>query len=151
MLTNLYNRCQPLIRYEIHDFAVYCDEECDCGLPFPLLKNISGRQEETIWLENERGGFEIIHPLVFVEFFVPGLQRLKVCYEELNKIRLSVVGKGNLEQIRKAVEKRMKTILSKKNLQGIVRVDVEMVDAILPDKSTGKIKTVISHLKPPKI
>jgi phenylacetate-CoA ligase len=151
VLTNLYNRCQPLIRYEMHDIAVYSEEECDCGLPFPILKNIYGRQEETIWIENEKGDPDVIHPMVFVEFFVSGLRRLQVHYEKLNKIRLLVVGKGNPDQIRKAVEDRMNTILSGKNLQDVVEVNVEMVDSILPDKKTGKTKTVISHVQSPKI
>lgn len=151
VLTNLYNRCQPLIRYEMHDMAAYSEEECDCGLPFPLLKSIYGRQEEAIWIENEKGGFDVIHPLVFIEFFVPGLRRLQVHYEKLNKIRLLVTGEGNRDQIRKAVEDRMNSILSGKNLQDVVEVNVEMVDFIVPDKKTGKTKTVISYVEPPKI
>jgi len=151
VLTNLYNRCQPLIRYQMHDVAVYSEEECDCGLPFPLLKNIYGRQEETIWVEKEEGGFDVINPLVFVEFFVPGLRRLQVHYEKLNKIRLLAVTKGNSDQICEAIEKRMNSILSGKNLQDTVDIQVEMVDSILPDRKTGKTKTVISHVNPPVI
>jgi len=56
VLSNLYNRCQPLIRYRMRDVAVYSEEECGCGLPFPLLENVYGRQEETIWVENGVGG-----------------------------------------------------------------------------------------------
>ncbi|MEJ2127078.1 MAG: hypothetical protein P8X84_06215, partial [Candidatus Bathyarchaeota archaeon] len=120
VLTNLYNRCQPLIRYQMHDIAVYSEEECDCGLPFPLLKNVYGRQEETIWIQKENGGFDVINPLVFVEFFVPGLRKLQVHYEKLNKIRLLVVAQGNSDKISEAVEKRINTILRGKNLQEVV-------------------------------
>jgi phenylacetate-CoA ligase len=151
VLTNLYNRCQPLIRYQMHDIAVYSEEECDCGLPFPLLKNVYGRQEETIWIQKENGGFDVINPLVFVEFFVPGLRKLQVHYEKLNKIRLLVVAQGNSDKISEAVEKRINTILRGKNLQEVVDMQVEMVDKILPDKKTGKTKTVISHFKVPVI
>ena len=151
VLTNLYNRIQPLIRYQMHDVAIYSEEECDCGSPFPILKNIYGRQEETIWIEKENGGFDVINPLVFVEFFVPGLRRLQVRYEKLNKIRLLVVAQGNSDQICEAVEKRMNSILYGKNLQDVVDMEVDIVDTILPDKKTGKTKTVISCVAPPAI
>ncbi|UCE10755.1 MAG: phenylacetate--CoA ligase family protein, partial [Candidatus Thorarchaeota archaeon] len=150
VLTNLYNRCQPLIRYRLRDIAVYSEEECDCGLPYPLLKNIYGRQEETIWVENGQGGFDVIHPMVFTEFFVPGLRRLQVHYEKRNKLRLLVMGKGNSDDILKAVEDRMNNILSGKNLQDIVDFHVEIVDSIVPDKKTGKTKTVVSYVEPPR-
>ena len=135
----------------MHDVAIYSEEECDCGSPFPILKNIYGRQEETIWIEKENGGFDVINPLVFVEFFVPGLRRLQVRYEKLNKIRLLVVAQGNSDQICEAVEKRMNSILYGKNLQDVVDMEVDIVDTILPDKKTGKTKTVISCVAPPAI
>jgi putative adenylate-forming enzyme len=150
VLTNLYNRCQPLIRYKMHDIAVYSEEECDCGLPFPLLKNVYGRQEETIWVENGVGGFEVIHPMVFIEFFVPGLQRLQVHQKKRNSICLRVMAKGDSDEIGVAVEERMNRILSDKDLNDVVEVDVEIVDFILPDKKTGKTKTVVSKIGPPK-
>jgi hypothetical protein len=45
----------------------------------------------------------------------------------------------------------MNSILSGKNLQDTVDIQVEMVDSILPDRKTGKTKTVISHVNPPVI
>ena len=86
---------------------------------------------------------------MFVEFFVPGLQRLQVHYEKLNKIRLLIVTKGNSDQICQSVQKRMNCILSGKNLQNVVDVQIETVDSISPDSKTGKTKTVISLVNPP--
>ena len=150
VLTNLYNRCQPLIRYRMNDVAIYSDEECDCGLPFPLLKSIIGRQEDVIWVENNSGGYETIHPMVFIEFFVPGLRRLQVLQEERNRIRLKLVTDGDKEAILIAVTRRMEEILSGKNLLGQVTFDLEPVNLIAPDRKTGKTKTVISAVGPPK-
>jgi len=150
VLNNLYNRCQPLIRYRMNDVAIYSDEECDCGLPFPLLKGIIGRQEEVIWVENNSGGYETIHSMVFIEFFVPGLRRLQVLQEERNRIRLKLVTDGDKEAILTAVTRRMEEILSGKNLLGQVTFDLEPVNLIAPDRKTGKTKTVISAVGPPK-
>ncbi|PVX26422.1 MAG: hypothetical protein CW691_01505, partial [Candidatus Bathyarchaeum sp.] len=65
--------------------------------------------------------------------------------------RLLVVAQGNSDQICEAVEKRMNSILSGKNLQDVVDIQVDIVETILPDKKTGKTKTVISNVVPPVI
>jgi phenylacetate-coenzyme A ligase PaaK-like adenylate-forming protein len=38
VITVLFNRCQHLILCQLHDVAVYSDEECDCGLPSPCAR-----------------------------------------------------------------------------------------------------------------
>ena len=152
LLTNLYNRCQPLIRYKMDDIATYSEEECDCGSPFPLLKNVEGRKEEVIWVENGSGGYEILHPSLFVEFFVSGLHRLQIHQKKRNHLLiLAVVRKSPMmDLIEKDIKKRMKEILSNKKLEEIVEFEIKIVDSILPDKKTGKTKTVVS-LGPPQL
>jgi phenylacetate-coenzyme A ligase PaaK-like adenylate-forming protein len=150
VLTNLYNRCQPLIRYEMQDEAVYAEDTCDCGLPFPLLTNVYGRQEEIVWVENGRGGVDMLHPMVFVEFFVPSLRRLQVHYDARNKIRLLVVSEDHADSVVPAVTRRMNAILAGKHLQDVVDFEVVTVDSIPHDPKTGKTKTVIASVGPPK-
>lgn len=150
VLTNLYNRCQPLIRYRLHDVARYSEEPCDCGLPYPLLKDIGGRREEIIWVEDGKGGYENLHPIAFVEFFVPGLRRLQVHQLERNRIRLLVVVDGDEEAVVGRVRSRMMELLAGKGLQDVVEFEVEVVGSIPPDKKTGKTKTVISRVGPPR-
>lgn len=149
ILTNLYNRCQPLIRYRMHDMAAYAEGECDCGLPYPLLKTVSGRREELLWVEDGRGGYEVIHPSVFVEFLVPGLRRLQVHQLERNRLLLKMVAEGSRDDIAAEVKRRMAEILSGKGLQDIVQFEVEQVDAIAPDSRTGKTRTVVSKMGTP--
>jgi phenylacetate-CoA ligase len=151
VVTSLYNRCQPLIRYQLHDVAVYSEEECECGLPFPVLKAVGGRDEETIWVELANGSYEVIHPLVFVAFFVPGLRGMQVHQLERNRIKLMVVATGNRKEVVAAVSTRMKEILAGKGLQDIVEFEVELVESIPPDSRTGKTKMVISEAGRPKM
>lgn len=63
LLTNLYNRTQPLIRYEVSDMLVKGAERCPCGRPFPLLTQIGGRREDMLVLTDERGQKVAIPPL----------------------------------------------------------------------------------------
>ena len=64
LLTNLYNRTQPLIRYEISDMLSRSREPCPCGRPYPLIENIGGRSEDTVVLPGRDGGEVSIPPLV---------------------------------------------------------------------------------------
>ena len=149
VLTNLTNRCQPLIRYQMNDLAAYSKEECECGLPFPLLKAVSGRREEVLWVEKGKG-YETLHPISFVEFFVPGLRRLQVVQVKRNSLLRRVAGQGAKEGLRTLVLRRMGEILDGKGLKGIVDVDVEFVDGIAPDPKTGKTRIVVSKVGPPQ-
>jgi len=43
LVTNLFNRTQPLIRYELNDLVTVSPDPCPCGRPFPLLETVEGR------------------------------------------------------------------------------------------------------------
>jgi phenylacetate-CoA ligase len=45
-VTVLTNHAMPLIRYRIGDLAIPSDKTCDCGIPWPLLSEIKGRDFE---------------------------------------------------------------------------------------------------------
>ncbi|MBL0726630.1 phenylacetate--CoA ligase family protein [Piscinibacter sp. HJYY11] len=49
LLTNLANRLQPLIRYDLGDRIRVHAEGCDCGSPFPLI-DVLGRHDDTLRL-----------------------------------------------------------------------------------------------------
>ena len=49
VITDLFNRAMPLVRYEIGDMAVAGDGKiCRCGSPLPLVKKILGRDREIV-------------------------------------------------------------------------------------------------------
>ena len=143
LLTNLYNYTQPLIRYQLYDEIVLEEKTCECGCPFPLIKSIAGRQEEFLWFKKPDGTTEYIHPIVIVEFFVPGLEKLQVIQTEQNKLLMRVIIHGNREEVVSAIGRRMKEILEGKGLEDVVNFEVEVADEIPIDPRTGKFKLVI--------
>ena len=48
LLTDLNNYAFPLIRYEIGDYGRLLERQCSCGIPFPLMDNVKGRQSSVI-------------------------------------------------------------------------------------------------------
>jgi len=65
LVTTLFCRTQPLIRYELSDSVRLAPEAASCGLAFATLESIQGRVEDTLYLPSERGSKVAIQPLVF--------------------------------------------------------------------------------------
>jgi putative adenylate-forming enzyme len=64
LVTTLFSRTQPLIRYELNDSVRVSAEPHDCGLPFAVLEGIQGRVENSLMLPAAAGGEVLIRPLV---------------------------------------------------------------------------------------
>ncbi len=54
LVTDLWNRVTPLIRYESGDIASLGAEPCSCGRGLPLLKTLAGRKAEYLVLPSGR-------------------------------------------------------------------------------------------------
>jgi phenylacetate-coenzyme A ligase PaaK-like adenylate-forming protein len=66
LVTTLFSRTQPLIRYEINDSVRLSVEPCSiCGLPFAFIDGIQGRMEDALSMPGAKGGQISIQPLVF--------------------------------------------------------------------------------------
>jgi len=66
LLTVLFSRTQPLIRYEVSDrVSRSCIEHCPCGRPFALLEGIEGRRSEVLHFPARAGGEVAVIPHVF--------------------------------------------------------------------------------------
>ncbi len=60
LVTNLFNRAQPLIRFEVTDIVAVEPEPCPCGRSLMRVRSLEGRAEEVLRL----GGVSV-HPLQF--------------------------------------------------------------------------------------
>ena len=65
LVTVLFNKTQPLIRYEMSDRVAPSAERCPCGRPFALIAGIEGRAEDILRMRSAEGADVIVHPLVF--------------------------------------------------------------------------------------
>src|SRR6266511_4468106 len=64
LVTTLFSRTQPLIRYELNDSVRMTTESHNCGMPFAVLESIQGRVEDSLTLPAISGGEVIVRPLV---------------------------------------------------------------------------------------
>ena len=65
LVTVLFSRTQPLIRYEMSDTISASNAACDCGRGFGLLGAIDGRAEDVLTLPANGGKTVSVHPNVF--------------------------------------------------------------------------------------
>lgn len=107
LVTVLFSRTQPLIRYEMSDRVALGAESCDCGLPFALLSSIEGRAEDILQLPTPLGSTISVHPNVFHRVLEPLPAREWQVVQEPERLRVLVVEPHAdlaLESVRREVE-----------------------------------------------
>ena len=61
LVTNLYNRVQPLIRYELNDL-IELGEPCACGSGFRTIRKVLGRSDDVFWFATASAGRQYVFP-----------------------------------------------------------------------------------------
>lgn len=139
LVTVLFSRTQPLIRYELSDSVRLSAARCPCGRTFALLDAIQGRQEDVVHLPGTDGHDVAVHPLVFHDVLdrVPGGEWQVV--QDGDALRLLVVGPGE------GFDAGAVAAMIRRGIEGLGArpraVDVAIVDAI-PRTSAGKAPLV---------
>jgi phenylacetate-CoA ligase len=64
LVTSLFNRVQPLIRFEVSDLVTIDPEPCACGRTLLRIRGIEGRADDVLQLPGD-GGTVAVHPLQF--------------------------------------------------------------------------------------
>lgn len=62
LLTNLWCRAQPLIRYELADSVTFADDPNPTGRPYRRIERIEGRSDDILRLPALAGGDVSVHP-----------------------------------------------------------------------------------------
>lgn len=134
LVTVLFSRTQPLIRYELSDHVMALDGACADGLPFALLGGVEGRQEDVLTLAGI-----VVHPHVF---HAP-LERVAVAgwqvIEEGGRLRV-LLARPSAGIDAAAVAGDLVRALESVGVHGVV-VEVDLVDEI-PRTAMGKAPLV---------
>jgi putative adenylate-forming enzyme len=146
LITSLFSRTQPLIRYELNDSVRLSREEFPCGMPFAVIDGIQGRVEDTLWLPKTNDGRVSITPLVFNRVMdvlpVSGWQVIHEADDSLT-VLLSDAGDGLTDT---ALKERLAQALAAHGAS-VPRISIRHVAAI-PKTSAGKAPLVKSHWPP---
>ncbi|HRO59705.1 MAG TPA: phenylacetate--CoA ligase family protein [Burkholderiaceae bacterium] len=133
LITNLANRVQPLIRYDLSDSVTIDATPCACGSGRPSLR-VEGRRDDVLTLRGEAGGFVRILPLA-VETVLEeqaGIYRFQLIQTGIGTIRLRLDSRAARQRnsdFRKA-EKALRSFLKR---HGCHAVSIAL-DPELPEK-----------------
>lgn len=80
LVTNLFNRTLPLIRYELSDLVAVAAGPCPCGIPHLRLASINGRREDILDLPARNGGHVGVHAFLLGEtlLHIPAIRQYQM-------------------------------------------------------------------------
>lgn len=136
VVTNLWNRAMPFIRYRLEDIGVLSDTECSCGRTLPLLQSIEGRLDDFIVLPSG----ELVPPSRLIPFFfyTKQIRQFRVVQEGRPSIKIEVTpGEGFTQEVEDILLENIRAILGES-----VTVDLERTNNI--GTGRGKLKRVHS-------
>jgi phenylacetate-coenzyme A ligase PaaK-like adenylate-forming protein len=145
LLTNLANRTQPLIRYDLGDSITVLPEPCPCGSQMPAIE-VQGRSDDVLSLAGPHGQVVRLMPLALAtvledEALVNDFQLLQAGQRHL-LLRL-----GRAERSRAdAACAALRAYLQRLDLAG-VRVDLDPTPPQREARS-GKLRRVVNAVRP---
>ena len=154
LLTNLANRLQPMIRYDLGDTITVSPDACACGSPFPVIY-VEGRREDILAFQAAGGEVVRMVPRVIAEVVVPGcgaasdttgVRRFQLIQvgPEMLRVRLEIVPGADDRQVWETTARRLREYLA---AQGLPTVEVERdPEAPRSDPKSGKFRQVWADL-----
>ncbi len=122
LVTNLVNRVQPLIRYEMNDLIVL-GEPCPCGSRFRMVQAVLGRQDDVLHFTNRLGRRQPVFPDLFSRWIITAseaIREFKVVQAGENlTITLDLLAGGDTAQVQAALQARLNQELGELGIDGV--------------------------------
>ncbi|MGQ7847746.1 phenylacetate--CoA ligase family protein [Granulosicoccus sp. 3-233] len=148
LVTNLANRVQPLIRYDIGDSITLHTDACDCGNPLPTL-SVEGRNDDTLWLPADKNRQIPVLPLALNTIIEEHAGEFGFQIQQCEPRTLSIRTRGDCPASRCAAFNRIRKPLSR-YLSSLGTLPITLHhDTRLPERDacSGKLNQVSSLSK----
>lgn len=141
LISNLANRVQPILRYDLGDSIVQRPDPCPCGNPLPAIR-VQGRSADVLSFRKSDGAQVSIAPLAFEVDHIPGVEQFQVVQTTPTnvRVRLRLAGAADSNQVWQAVHADIARVLAQ---HGLESVTVERTDELPQQSAGGKYRTVI--------
>jgi phenylacetate-coenzyme A ligase PaaK-like adenylate-forming protein len=142
LVTVLFRRSQPLIRYEMSDRIAWLDKPCACGRPFAVVGPVEGRLEEVLQMPGPSGRVAV-HPNILGKVFeVAAAPEWQVEQQADDALLVRIAGSSDGVDDQRLVSNLSNAVAATGALPP--RVSVEHVAAI-PRTKLGKAPLVRAH------
>ena len=141
LLSNLANRVQPILRYDLGDSILLRPDPCPCGNPLPAIR-VRGRSADALAFVSQSGARVSIAPLVFELDEIRGIDLSQIVQTSPTtlRVRLRVSRGAGAENVWHEVHASVRRIL---DAHGLANVVVERGEEAPEQSSGGKYRTVI--------
>jgi phenylacetate-CoA ligase len=141
LVSNLANRVQPILRYDLGDRVVQRPDPCPCGDPFPAIR-VEGRTAELLTFVNRRGEDVVIPALLFDVADTAGVELLQVVQvtPAALRVRLRFAPGAHPNRVWQAVLAEITRVLAASQLNNVT---VELAEEPAQQSPSGKYRTVI--------
>jgi phenylacetate-coenzyme A ligase PaaK-like adenylate-forming protein len=152
LITNLANRVQPFIRYEMGDRVTVNPEPCACGSILPSIK-VEGRNDDILRFTGLDGHSIPIMPMALWSVIkdTPGVYRfqaIQTAPKQL-KIRLQTKVAGEEWQVWKSLKQRVQSYFENHGLLNVQIIHSEEPPAANP--VSGKFRHVWAEIRQPDV
>ena len=147
LISNLANRVQPILRYDLGDSVLQRADPCPCGNPLQAIR-VQGRAADMITLQSRSGAAVRLAPLMFDTLVdrVPGIELLQVVQTASTALRVRARNAAGAEpdQAWNALRDEIERLLAEHGLE-----DIAIERASEPPEQTpgGKYRQVIPLAK----
>lgn len=144
LVTNLYNRAQPIIRYELNDL-IELGEPCPCGSGFRTIRKVLGRADEVLWFATSAGGRQYVFPDLASRWIISASDyvaeyRVEQAADDSLSIELSVTRSDALAQTQEAVRDAFAEGLAR---YGCVTPEIRFAGPVTPLEPGSKRKRFV--------
>lgn len=147
LLTNLANRIQPIIRYDLGDSVTMRPDPCPCGNPLPAIR-VGGRSNDIMHLPDRNGAPISILPLAVSQVAeqTPGVFRFQLIQSAPSRIdvRIEPEAGADREAVWAALSARLREFLES---QGAVGCEIVLSPESPQSTAAGKFQQVMVQMQ----
>ncbi len=154
LITNLINRAQPLIRYELSDAITIAAGNNPSGRPYRRIASIDGRSRDVLSLPTPLGATVPLHPSGISAVFlpVPEVQQYQVIHDD-DGLHARVVLRGDIsgERAEQTLRRLWKGLAETIAALGAIVPPIEVTRVAAVERAGGigaKVKLVESRVAP---
>jgi phenylacetate-CoA ligase len=145
LVTNLANRVQPIIRYDLGDSVCLRRDPCDCGSPLPVIE-VAGRREDVLTLTDAAGEPVRVLPLALEAIIEQAtdahpIQVVQAAGTAL-RLRLPALPRDARNAVWTSVSTPLRAWLDRLGLPNVA-VELDADEATL-DPASGKLRSVVA-------
>ena len=145
IVTDLWRRTQPIIRYRLNDILQLDPAPCPCGSSFRCIRAIEGRCDDLCYFESQGGGIRPFFPDTIRRMILladPHIVDYQVFQEHSGHLRvhLAVTPTVPISQVVPSVQSSVASIIAQYNCRPAILEIVEGLPAIVQGRKRRRVQ-----------